>query len=37
MFSFSNTAVNGKLLKKVLSKTGKAINEMMELGVEMSL
>lgn len=37
MYSFSNTAVNAKLLKKVLACTGRAINDMMDLGVKMSL
>ena len=37
MYDFSNTAVNGKLLKKVLSCTGEGINNMIDLGVEMYL
>ncbi len=37
MYAFSNTSVNGKLLKKVLAGTGKAIDDMMDLGVPMSL
>ncbi len=37
MYAFSNTSVNGKLLKKVLAGTGKAIDDMMDLGVKMSL
>ena len=37
MYGFSQTAVNGKLLKKVLACTGKAVDDMMDLGVEMEL
>lgn len=37
MYSFTNTAVNGRLLRKVLARTGKAIDDMQELGVEMYL
>ena len=37
MYNFSNTAVNGKLLKKVLACTGQAIDDMMDLGIEMTL
>ena len=37
MYNFSNTAVNGKLLKKVLACTGQAIDDMMDLGIEMEL
>lgn len=37
MYDFSNTAVNGKLLKKVLASTGKAMDDMMDLGIPMEL
>ena len=37
MYGFSNTAVDGKLLKKVLASTGKAMDDMMDLGIPMSL
>ncbi len=37
MYAFSNTAVNGKLLKKVLASTGKAMDDMMDLGIPMEL
>jgi fumarate reductase flavoprotein subunit len=37
MYEFSNTAVNGKLLRKVLAHTGKAIDDMLDLGIEMYL
>ena len=35
MYDFSNTAVNGKLLKKVLSCTGTAVDRMTDLGIPM--
>lgn len=35
MYQFSNGSVNGKLLRKVLSCTGKAIDDMSELGIPM--
>ncbi len=37
MYDYSNTSVNAKLLRKVLSKTGKAIDDMMDLGIGMEL
>ncbi|MDO4633499.1 MAG: FAD-binding protein [Eubacteriales bacterium] len=37
MYDYSNTAVNAKLLRKVLSKTGKAMNDMIDLGIPMTL
>ena len=37
MYNFTNTAVNGRLLRKVLACTGKAIDDMQDLGIEMYL
>ena len=37
MYKFTNTAVNGRLLRKVLACTGKAIDDMQDLGVPMYL
>ncbi len=37
MYDYSNTAVNAKLLRKVLSKTGQAMNDMIDLGIPMTL
>lgn len=37
MYSFSRTSVNGTLLKKALAGTSRAINNMMELEIPMSL
>ena len=34
MYNFTNTAVNGRLLRKVLACTGKAINDMQDAQVE---
>ncbi len=37
MYNFSNTSVNGKLLRKVLGRSGQAMDTMMDLGIKMSL
>ncbi len=37
MYDFSNTAVNAKLLHKVLARTGKAVDDLQDLGIAMYL